>query len=101
MIGQARGIAARRLNTAMLVVLSGQITVNGLQQAADAEMVLLSTEGAGVTVRADGHTTLLVLSGTPIDEPIVGQGPFVMNSKEEIRAAVMDYKYGRFGRLAA
>jgi redox-sensitive bicupin YhaK (pirin superfamily) len=41
----------------------------------------------------------LLLCGEPIDEPIVGQGPFVMNTAEEIRAAIRDYQSGRMGRL--
>ena len=63
-------------HTAALVVLSGHITVAGSQEAGEAEMVLLSREGEGVSVRADGDATVLVLSGEPIDEPIVGYGPF-------------------------
>ena len=86
---------------AMLVTLSGQVTVNGTQQASDAELVLLSRDGNGVTVRANRDTSLLVLTGTPLDEPIVGQGPFVMNSKDEIRQAVDDFRSGRFGTMAA
>lgn len=88
-------------HTAMLVTLNGEIVVNGVQHATDAEMVLLSTAGAGVTVHAERDTTLLVLTGMPIDEPVVGQGPFVMNTREEIRAAMADFRSGRFGTLAA
>ncbi|AKM12174.1 pirin family protein [Croceicoccus naphthovorans] len=87
-------------HTAALVVLSGHITVAGSQEAGEAEMVLLSREGEGVSVRADGDATVLVLSGEPIDEPIVGYGPFVMNSEEEIRAAAEDFNSGRFGQMA-
>ena len=72
-----------------------------MQRGTDAEMVLLSTGGCGVGIHADRDTTLLVLTGMPIDEPVVGQGPFVMNTREEIRAGDDDYKYGRFGKLAA
>ena len=42
----------------------------------------------------------LVLTGEPIDEPIVGYGPFVMNSEDEIRAAINDFNSGRFGQIA-
>ncbi|MFV0644812.1 MAG: pirin family protein [Sphingomonadaceae bacterium] len=87
-------------HTAALVVLSGHITVDEDTQAGEAEMVLLSREGHGVTVKADGDATVLVLSGEPIDEPIVGYGPFVMNSEDEIRTAVDDFNSGRFGQMA-
>ena len=88
-------------HTAMLVVLTGHVTVNGVQGAGEAEMILLGREGGGVSVHADGDAKLLVLTGEPIDEPIVGYGPFVMNSEAEIRQAVDDYNSGKFARIAA
>jgi redox-sensitive bicupin YhaK (pirin superfamily) len=44
---------------------------------------------------------ILVLTGEPIDEPVVGYGPFVMNSEDEIREAIEDFNAGRFGQMAA
>jgi redox-sensitive bicupin YhaK (pirin superfamily) len=87
-------------HTAMLVVLNGHLTVNGGQSVGEAEVLLLSPEGSEVTVHADGHATMLVLSGEPINEPIVGYGPFVMNSEAEIRQAVDDFNSGRFAQVA-
>lgn len=88
-------------HTAMLVVLGGHVTVNGAQEAGEAEMVLLGREGRDVVIHADGDATLLVLTGEPINEPIVGYGPFVMNSEAEIRQAVDDFNAGRFAKVAA
>jgi redox-sensitive bicupin YhaK (pirin superfamily) len=88
-------------HTSALVVLSGHVTVGGAQVAGEAEMVLLDRAGAGTTVAADDDATLLVLTGTPIDEPIAGYGPFVMNSEAEIRTAIDDFNAGRFGRMPA
>jgi quercetin 2,3-dioxygenase len=88
-------------HTSMLVVLSGRIAVNGTQEAGEAEMVLLNRAGNSVAIDASGDATLLVLTGEPIEEPIVGYGPFVMNSEAEIRQAMDDFNSGRFGEMAA
>lgn len=87
-------------HTAAIVVLTGHVTVGGTQPAGEAEVVLLDRAGTGVTTDADGDAMLLVLTGEPIDEPIVGHGPFVMNSEAEIRQAAEDFNSGRFGQMA-
>jgi len=87
-------------HTAMLVVLTGHVTVNGGQEAGEAEVVLLSREGHDVSIHADGEAMLLVLTGEPIDEPIVGYGPFVMNTQAEIEQAIADFNSGRFAQAA-
>lgn len=87
-------------HSAMLVVTSGQVSVNGDQAVGEAEMVLLDREGERVSIHADGDATFLVLTGEPIDEPIVGRGPFVMNSDDEIRQAFDDFRNGRFQKVA-
>jgi quercetin 2,3-dioxygenase len=88
-------------HNAAIVVLTGHVTVGGTQPAGEAEVVLLGKDGAGTTIDADGDSMVLVLTGEPIDEPIVGYGPFVMNSEAEIRQAVDDFNSGQFGRMAA
>src|SRR5690606_6797890 len=88
-------------HTTMLVVLTGHVTVNGVQAAGEAEVVLLDREGSDAAVHADGVAKLLILTGEAIDEPIVGHGPFVMISEAEIRQAIEDYNSGRFTRVAA
>ncbi|WP_313045595.1 pirin-like C-terminal cupin domain-containing protein, partial [Brevundimonas sp.] len=88
-------------HTAIVVVLSGRVTVNGDQPAGAAEALLLDRKGDSVTLHADADATLLILTGEPIDEPIVGYGPFVMNSEDEIRTAITDFNSGRFGDIPA
>ena len=88
-------------HTAMIVVLTGHVTIAGSQQAGEAEVVLLDREGDAIDIHADGEAKLLILTGEPIDEPIAGYGPFVMNSEAEIRQAVDDYNSGRFLTAAA
>ncbi|MBO9354343.1 pirin family protein [Bordetella petrii] len=85
--------------TLALAVLHGTILVNGTDVVREAQLVHLSREGSQVQIEANNDVTLLLLSGEPIDEPIVGHGPFVMNSQAEIREAIDDFNHGRFGQL--
>jgi quercetin 2,3-dioxygenase len=87
-------------HNAMIAVLAGHVEVNGEQPAGEAEVVRFERSGSGVRIHADGDTMLLVLTGEPIDEPVVGYGPFVMNSDAEIHQAVEDFNSGRFGQIA-
>ena len=86
--------------TTTIVLLQGHATVNG-QPLQGPQSVLLERIGAGIIIETDTDSTLLLLSGELIDEPIVGQGPFVMNTQAEIRQAMIDFSSGKFGRLGA
>ena len=85
--------------TTLVVVLAGTVAVNGDTVLRAAEMATLSTAGTGLTIEANGDAKLLVLAGEPIDEPVVGYGPFVMNSPQQITQAIEDFNGGRFGRV--
>lgn len=86
---------------AMLVVLDGTVMVNERELARSGEWVLLDPAGEGVVVEANNEAKVLVLSGQPIDEPIVGHGPFVMNTEEEIHRAIRDFSSGQFGAISS
>ena len=87
--------------TTLLVVLDGTVQLNGTEVLRPAQMATLSTEGTGVTIEANGDAKLLLLAGEPIDEPVVGYGPFVMTSQQEIIQAIADFNSGRFGQMPA
>jgi redox-sensitive bicupin YhaK (pirin superfamily) len=86
-------------HTAALIVLRGTVQVGGSQIAREAQMVMLDHAGRDLLLEANSDATVLLLSGEPIDEPIVGHGPFVMNTQDEIRQAIIDFNSGRFGRM--
>jgi redox-sensitive bicupin YhaK (pirin superfamily) len=84
----------------IVVLLEGAITVGGTTALDDVAAVILGPAGEGTELKAGAASRLLVLSGQPIDEPLAGYGPFVMNTEREIREAINDFNSGRFGSLA-
>lgn len=82
-----------------LLVLSGEVTVNDEQTAREGDLAIFTREGSGLRVKATGNAKLLVMSGEPIPEPVVGHGPFVMNSRTEIQQAFEQYQLGQMGKL--
>ena len=83
----------------LVVVLAGTVTVNG-RRLDQRQMATLSSTGSGVSIEAGTDAKLLLLAGEPIDEPVIGHGPFVMNSQAEIIQAIADFNSGKFGRMA-
>ena len=86
--------------TTALVVLRGALRVNGSEPIGAAEVGLFDRAGTSICIDSAKDATALLLSGEPIDEPIVGSGPFVMNSAREIRQAMADYQSGKMGHLS-
>jgi len=80
-----------------LVVLKGALRVNGAESIKSAEVGLFDRAGESFSLEAEKDTTALLLSDEPINEPIVGQGPFVMNTAQEVRHAMTDYWSGKRG----
>ncbi|WP_300754223.1 pirin family protein [Janthinobacterium sp.] len=84
-----------------LIVLHGTVLVNGESVVREAQMALLGRDGDGIRIEANNDAVLLLLSGQPLDEPIVGHGPFVMNTEEQIVQAFDDFRQGRFAAIAS
>ena len=88
-------------HTVALVVLQGTVVVNDAESANIDEVVVFEQGRGEVAIAASSDAKLLLLSGEPLNEPIVGHGPFVMNTTDEIRQAFVDFQRGLLGRPAA
>lgn len=97
--GKSADLSLPEGHTTAFLVLQGEVLVNGDREAGGGALAIFTREGDRITVLAKSEATLLVLSGEPIAEPIVGQGPFVMNSRAEIQQAFEDYQLGRMGEI--
>jgi len=88
-------------HTTTFLVLSGEVEVNGEKNAVEGDLAIFERSGDSIRVKAITDAKLLVMDGEPFSEPVVGHGPFVMNSRSEIQQAFEDYQLGRMGELAA
>lgn len=86
-------------HTLSVLVLAGTVEIDGRTVAREAQTVILGREGGSITIEANGDAKLLVLTGEPIDEPVVAHGPFVMNTVGEIKQAMLDFQSGKFGTI--
>ena len=84
----------------MLVVLDGKLRLNDERDVSAAQMAVFDTQGEGFSIVAQSDAKLLLLGGEPLNEPVVGYGPFVMNSQEQINEAINDFNSGRFARAS-
>lgn len=93
-------LTARPGHTLALIVLHGTVLVNGQDVAREGQLVHMERTGDTVLLEANNDVILLWLSGEPIDEPVVGHGPFVMNTEAEIMQAYADFHSGQFGHIS-
>jgi quercetin 2,3-dioxygenase len=87
--------------TTAAVVQRGVVQLSGSDPLRAVDLALLTRSGNRLAISVEEDATLLVLAGEPINEPVVGQGPFVMNTREQIVEAIRDYQAGRMGQLAS
>ena len=86
-------------HTVAIVVQRGSVTIDG-NAMKPVDLALFERESGQIEMRALPESRALILTGEPLGEPIAGQGPFVMNTREEIIQAIEDYQSGKMGTLA-
>ncbi|PPC94072.1 MAG: quercetin 2,3-dioxygenase [Methylotenera sp.] len=82
--------------TTALFVMHGAVKIGDVHTIRPSELAVMQREGTELVLEATQDTVLLLLNGKPLNEPVIGHGPFVMNTWEEIDQAVDDYNHGRF-----
>lgn len=87
-------------HTTALFVLHGVIQFDGKHPVRNAELAVMEREGSRLEFEVTEDAVVLLLNGEPLNEPIVGHGPFVMNTREEIMKAINDFNSGHFGKIA-
>ena len=85
-------------NTGILII-EGDVLLNESVKVHENQFVYFGHKGEVIKTEAVTNSIILVMSGEPLNEPVVPHGPFVMNTKEEIQKAYEDYYDGKFGYL--
>jgi len=99
--GKSLALPLPQGHTSTFLVLSGEVAVNGEREASEGDLAIFERAGESITLEAKQTARLLVMDGEPIDEPMVGHGPFVMNSRAEIQQAFEDYQLGKMGQIGS
>jgi len=83
-------------HNALAVVAAGKVR-SGQVVAEAGELILFANDGDHLDLSAETSSHIIILAGEPIAEPVVAYGPFVMNTFDEIRQAMVDVEAGKFG----
>lgn len=96
--GSSFSLKAESSRTPLLYVLNGSLSINGTTASAH-DLIVFEDEGSEIDLKAAEDTQFLFVTGKPMNEPVVQQGPFVMNTKKDIYYAMQDYQSGKMGVL--
>lgn len=84
-------------HNSLVFVRRGAVEVQG-KALGLADVAIMNRDGEKLTVKAtEKNTSLLIMSGEPIDEPIAARGPFVMNTQKQLNEAMQDFQRGLNG----
>lgn len=97
--GSAAELTVPEGHTCVLIVQKGGLSANGNPLSA-VELAQFERNGSSIALETQSASRILLLTAEPLNEPVAGQGPFVMNTREEIQQAVKDYQAGKMGVLA-
>jgi redox-sensitive bicupin YhaK (pirin superfamily) len=77
-------------------IVRGKVKVND-EEVPFRHLVEFTNQGEVLKVEASEDSVVILGHALPFNEPVVAQGPFVMNTEDEIREAYRDYQRGLFG----
>jgi redox-sensitive bicupin YhaK (pirin superfamily) len=100
-LGGEYELAVPKDHYGLVYLIKGVITINGNTdlELNNNQLVWFEQDGEGFSLQAKSDSTLLFLSGVPIEENVKSWGPYVMNTQTEIMEALRDYQQGKMGFL--
>ena len=99
--GKAQVFTTGKEHNTLVFVLDGRVELNDGSIIGTAELAKLDKSSDSFSLKALDDAKLLILAGAPINEPVVGHGPFVMNTQKEILEALVDFQNGKMGSLVS
>ena len=93
-------LSFKKNTNTLILIMSGVLEIEG-KNYSENELLVFDNEGDHIQINNSKNFKGLILNGTPINEPVVSHGPFVMNTRKEIIQAIEDYQSGKMGSLQA